>query len=727
MQTTYFQTYADIKNRILKYQPEADFTTLDKAYALASSMHKAQKRESGEPYIVHPLAVAGILADMELDIEAIAAGLLHDVIEDTPVTFDDIKTEFGEDIALLVEGVTKLDKIQFHDKAEQQIESLRKMFLAMAKDIRVILIKLADRLHNMRTLKNMPPAKRLIKARETLEVYAPLAHRLGISKIKWELEDLSLRHLDSVAYYEIVESINKKKNERDAYIDAIKDTLAERLRGLGIHYELEGRAKSFYSIFKKMYTQNKSIDEIYDLFAVRIIVDSVSDCYTVLGMVHELYMPIPGRFKDYIAMPKPNMYQSLHTTVMGPEGSPCEIQIRTFEMHRTAEHGIAAHWKYKEGHSASGTRDSADAKFAWIRQLLDIQKDLTDEEEFMRTLKIDLFTDEVFAFTPRGDVINLPAGSTPIDFAFAIHSAVGSKMMGAKVNSKIVPLDYQLETGDIVEILTSSSVHGPSRDWLKICKTNQARSKINAWLKKEMREENILKGKEAIERELKRQGFTMAQLFQKENIDQCLRRYSFANTDDMYASIGYGTITAPKIITRLKEYSREAATEEKIKTTLAPLKRTSGASSITVHGIENCLVRISKCCMPIPGDDIIGYITKGRGVSVHRADCVNVRAEALSEEDKGRLIRCYWTEDQKGSYLSDIQIESTDRHGLLADITNVITNDKISIMALNSRALKNKMAMINLTLEVASAAQLNTVIKRLYTIPGVFNIVRLHQ
>ncbi len=721
-------SYNELKEKILKYQPGADFSMLDRAFALASSQHKTQKRESGEPYIVHPLAVAGILADMELDMEAIAAGLLHDVIEDTPISFEDISNAFGEEIALLVEGVTKLDKIQFHDKAEQQIESLRKMFLAMAKDIRVILIKLADRLHNMRTLKNMPPEKRLIKARETLEVYAPLAHRLGISKIKWELEDLSLRHLDSVAYYEIVEGINKKKNERDAYIEDIKKTLAERLTDLGLTYKLEGRAKSFYSIFKKMYTQNKSIDEIYDLFAVRIIVNTVSDCYTVLGMVHELYVPLPGRFKDYIAMPKPNMYQSLHTTVLGPEGSPCEIQIRTFEMHQTAEHGIAAHWKYKEGTSGTETRaDSSDAKFAWIRQLLDIQEDLTDEEEFMRTLKIDLFADEVFAFTPRGDVINLPAGSTPIDFAFAIHSAVGSKMMGAKVNSKIVPLDYQLETGDIVEILTSSSVRGPSRDWLKICKTNQARSKINNWLKKEMREENIEKGKESIERELKRQGYTMSQLFQKESLEQTLKRYSFANTDDMYAAIGYGSITPVKIVTRLKEYNREATKEAELKTSLAPLKRTNTGSSITVHGIENCLVRISKCCMPIPGDEIVGYITKGRGVSIHRADCVNVRAEALSEEDAKRLISCYWTENQKGSYLSDIQIESTDRRGLLADITNAITEQKVGISALNSRSLKTKMAIINLTVEIENADQLTAIIKRLYTVPGVFNIIRLHQ
>ncbi len=724
MLTGYDALYAQLKDKIRAYQPNADFEMLDRAFAFARDMHRGQKRESGEPYITHPVMVALILTEMELDMEAIVAGLLHDIVEDTPVTSEDIKRDFGEDVSLLVEGVTKLDKIQFTDKAEQHVESLRKMFLAMAKDIRVILIKLADRLHNMRTLKNMVPEKRLIKARETLEVYAPLAHRLGIFKIKQELEDLSLRHLDSVAYYEIVESINQKKNERDAYIERIKDALSQRLTEMGIHYKLEGRAKSFYSIFKKMYTQNKSIDEIYDLFAVRIIVDTVSDCYTVLGMVHELYVPIPGRFKDYIAMPKPNMYQSLHTTVMGPAGSPCEIQIRTFEMHRTAEHGIAAHWKYKVGRSE---KDTAVAKFAWIRQLLDIQKDLTDEEEFMRTLKIDLFTDEVFVFTPRGDVINLPAGSTPIDFAFAIHSAVGCKMMGAKVNSKIVPLDYQLVTGDIVEVLTSSSVHGPSRDWLKICKTNQAKTKINGWLKREMREENIEKGKELFEKELKRQGYTAAQLCDKKYMEQCLRRYSFANTDDMYAALGYGSISALKIVTRLKDYRKEAVKDEEIKLQLEPVKKISGNSAIAVRGIDNCLIRLSKCCMPIPGDNIIGYITKGRGVSVHRADCINVQTESLPPEERGRLIECYWTENQKGTFISDIQIESTDRAGLLADITNAISEYKLSITALNSRAQKNKMAIITLTVEITSAEQLNAVIKRLYTIPGVFNIIRLHQ
>ena len=489
-------TLDSLKEKIKKYNPNINIELIDKAYNFAKDMHGNQKRVSGEPYIVHPLEVAHILADMQLDRDAIIAGLLHDVIEDTKAGRKEVSELFSDDVAMLVEGVTKLDKIQFTSKEEQQIESLRKMFLAMAKDIRVILIKLADRLHNMRTLKNVAPEKQRIKARETLEVYAPLAHRLGISQIKSELEDLSLRHLDSVAYYEIAESIKKKKSEREAYIADINETIINKMQELGIHGIISGRPKSIYSIFRKMYAQNKSIDEIYDLFAVRVIVDSINECYAVLGMVHELYIPMPGRFKDYIAMPKPNMYQSLHTTVIGPEGHPCEIQIRTYEMHETAEKGIAAHWKYKEG--IDRKEDAADLKLAWVRQLLEIQKDLDDAEDFMQTLKIDLFADEVVVFTPNGDVINLPQGATPIDFAFAIHSAVGNKMMGAKVNSKIVPLDYKLVTGDIVEVLTSSSVHGPSRDWLTICKTSQAKSKINQWFKKEKREENIEKARKLL-------------------------------------------------------------------------------------------------------------------------------------------------------------------------------------------------------------------------------------
>ncbi len=719
-------TFEALIEKLKAYQPGADFALVEKAFNYAKNMHRSQKRESGEPYIVHPLEVAHILTDMKIDYEAIVAGLLHDVIEDTQTDYNEIKNEFGENIAQLVEGVTKLDKIQFTNREEQQIESLRKMFLAMAKDIRVILIKLADRIHNMRTLKNLQPEKRLLKARETLEVYAPLAHRLGIFKIKWELEDLALRHLDSVAYYEIVESLNQKRAERESYIEDIIKTLNEKLGELKIETVIEGRAKNLYSIFKKMYAQDKSIDEIYDLFAVRVLVGTVNDCYAVLGLVHDLYLPMPGRFKDYIAMPKPNMYQSLHTTVIGPHGRPFEIQIRTFEMHEIAEHGIAAHWKYKEG--KTGRQDDADAKFSWIRQLLEIQKDLNDAEEFMQTLKIDLFADEVFVFTPKGDVINLPAGSTPIDFAFMIHSAVGSKMMGAKVNSKIVPLDYQLQTGDIVEILTSSAVHGPSRDWLKICKTSQAKSKINQWLKKENREENIVKGKEMLEKEVKRLGLSYTKLFQREYLEQALKRYGFKNSEDMYAAVGYGSLGAMKVITKLKEYSREPDEEIDIQqVTIEPPSKPSVGSSIAVKGIDNCLVRVSRCCTPLPGDDIIGFITKGRGVSVHRTDCVNVNPDNLSEEEKARLIECFWTEEPKGRYLSDIQVESTDRDGLLADIINSVSEHKLSISALNSRLTKNRIAIIVMTIELTSKNQLDNLIKRLCTIPGVFNVVRTHQ
>lgn len=719
-------TYEELITAIKKYNPGADFELIDKAYNYAREMHKTQKRESGEPYIVHPVEVAYILATMQIDHEAIVAGLLHDVIEDTATNFEEIKKEFGENVALMVEGVTKLDKIQFENKQEQQIESLRKMFLAMAKDIRVILIKLADRLHNMRTLKNMPHEKRLQKSKETLEVYAPLAHRLGISKIKWELEDLSLRYLDSVAYYEIVESIKKKREEREAYIEDIKASLNDKLSAMNIRFKIEGRAKHFYSIFRKMYAQNKSIDEIYDLFAVRIIVDNVNDCYAVLGMVHETYKPIPGRFKDYIAMPKPNMYQSLHTTLIGPEGIPFEVQIRTFEMHDTAEHGIAAHWKYKEGKT---DKDEADSKFAWIRQLLEIQQDVNTEEEFMRTLKIDLFADEVFVFTPRGDVINLPAGATPIDFAFAIHSAVGNRMMGAKVNSKIVTLDYKLSTGDIVEVLTSASVHGPSKDWLKICKTSQAKSKINQWFKKENRDANIESGKEQIEKECKRLGYTQSQLFKKEYLEQCLKRYGFASTEDMYAAIGYGTITAAKITARLLDYNKELSKEPEaeVPTEFAEHKPSSGkGGNIEVKGIDNCLIRVARCCTPLPGDDIVGFITRGRGVTVHKSDCVNILEEKLAPAERERLIECHWTESVSGTYLCDVQIESTDRQGLLLDVTTAVAEHKLGIMALNSRIGKNRLAFITITIEVTNTNQLDNLIKRLFTIRGVYNVTRSH-
>ena len=563
--------FESLKKRVLEYNANFDIAKLEKAYELARTAHEGQMRESGEPYLTHPLEVAYILADLELDCDTLVGALLHDVVEDTSYTVADINREFGESVGIIVDGVTKLSKIQYTTAEEQQVENLRKMFLAMAKDVRVILIKLADRLHNMRTIKAKSEKKQREKARETLEVYAALAHRLGMSKIKWELEDLSLKYIDPVAYKEITESINLKKQEREQFINDIMDTLKKKTDEMGINSHVMGRAKHFYSIYRKMFTQNKSIDELYDLFAVRIIVDSIKDCYAVLGMVHELYYPIPGRFKDYIAMPKPNMYQSLHTTVIGPDGTPFEIQIRTWEMHRVAEFGIAAHWKYKEG--VSGKTD-VDAKLEWIRQLLEIQNSVVDTDDFMRTLKIDLFTDEVFVFTPKGDIINLPAGSTPIDFAFSIHSAVGCKMAGVKVNGKITTLDYILQNGDIVDIMTSSAVRGPSRDWLKLCKTSGARSKINQWLKRECRDENIQHGKELIDRELRRVNLSHSQLFRTEWVDMLCKKYSFSSLDDIYAAVGYGGLTVNKVVGKLREEYRQAMKKEKPETEIVQSEQT---------------------------------------------------------------------------------------------------------------------------------------------------------
>ncbi len=720
--------------KIKSYNAGADTNAVTLAFEYANNAHDGQFRISGEPYIHHPLHVALILAELEMDIQSIIASLLHDVVEDTKVTLEEITELFGADIAALVDGVTKLGKISYTTKEEQQVENLRKMFLAMAKDIRVILIKLADRLHNMRTLKSMTPEKQREKARETMEVYAPLAHRLGIATVKGELEDLALKYLDPIAYQEITESIKQKKIERDEYINDVMQSLEDKLKAIGIKGQINGRAKHFYSIYRKMYTQQKSLDEIYDLFAVRIIVDTVSDCYTVLGMVHEQFSPIPMRFKDYIAMPKPNMYQSLHTTVIGPNGNPLEIQIRTWEMHTVAEKGVAAHWKYKEG--ISGSTDS-DAKFAWVRQLLEIQKDTMDEDEFMRTLKIDMFADEVFVFTPQGDVINLPAGATPIDFAFAIHSAIGYKMMGARVNSKIVPIDTKLQNGDIIEILTSASVYGPSRDWLKIVKTSQARNKINQWFKKERRDENIIRGKDLIDKELKRHSLSFGQLFRQEWIDPILKRYNLNNLDDLYASIGYGGLTAQKIVVRLRdEYLKVAKSEEQFDidalsldtiTASPSTSATKASNGIIVHGIDNCLVRLSRCCNPVPGDDIIGFITKGRGVSVHRRDCPNMSMTALSEEDLGRLINVSWEESKNASYLVDLQIEADDRTGLLAEITSNMMDLKIPMRSFNARTTKGNVAIITFTAEISNTGQLDIISKRMRSISGVYDITRSTQ
>ncbi len=707
--------------RVLEYNSTADTERIMRAYNLCVTAHGDQLRNSGEPYYIHPLEVAYILADMELDCDTVIVGLLHDVIEDTPYGYEKVKNEFGEQVAYLVEGVTKLEKIKSTSREEAQIENLRKMILAMAKDIRVILVKLADRLHNMRTMKYMSEEKQREKSHETLEVYAPLAHRLGISKIKSELEDLSIKYLDSVGYYEIVEGLKQKKSERDEYVTLIKDTLGHKLNDMNINANISGRAKHIYSIYKKMYSQGKSLDEIYDLFAVRIIVDDVTECYSVLGMVHELYKPIPGRFKDYIAMPKPNMYQSLHTTLIGPTGQPFEVQIRTWEMHKVAEQGVAAHWKYKEG--ISGTTNQ-DEKLAWVRQLLEVQSEATDTEDFMKSLKIDLFADEVFVFTPRGDVVSLPLGATPIDFAFYIHTAVGYKMVGAKANARIVPLDYQLQNGDIVEIITTSQVKGPSRDWLNIVKTAQARSKINAWFKKENREINVEKGREAVEREIKKLNLNPHDLLKSEYIEPVTKRYGFNTLEDAYSAIGYGGITAVKIATRLREYAindLNLPTLDKIPVQ-EQKKNRKQSNGIEVEGIDNCLVRLSKCCNPVPGDEIIGFTTRGRGVSVHRASCVNIQEDKLDEESKARRIRCNWAEGVNLTYIGEIRMECADRKGIFADIASVVAENQINIVSVVSNPPKAKVAVIDLQVEVKSREQLDNLVKKLYRVPGLLGI-----
>ncbi len=710
--------------------PNSDLDPVKKAFAFAKAKHEGQFRVSGEPFFMHPLAVANILADMGLDSSSITAALLHDVVEDTDVTEEEIAREFGDSVALLVSGVTKLGKIPYTSNEEQQIENLRKMFLAMAKDVRVIVIKLADRLHNLRTLGSMPEAKQRGKARETLEVFAPLAHRLGMSKIKMELEDLSLKYIDPIAYYEIVDKISQKQSEREKYITDMISLLQTKLERLDIDSKVEGRAKHFYSIYRKMFMQNKTIDEIYDLFAVRVIVNTDADCYAVLGMVHELFKPIPGRFKDYIAMPKPNMYQSLHTTVIGPNGVPFEIQIRTWAMHNTAENGIAAHWKYKEGKSG---KSDIDSKLEWIKQLLDIQKDLTNAEDFMQTLKIDMFSDEVFVFTPKGDVVSLPNGATPIDFAYAIHSAIGNKMQGAKVNGKIVTLDYHLQNGDIIEIHTSNAVHGPNLDWLKIAKTSQARNKINQWLKKENRTENIAKGKEYFEKELKKALIPLSYMNNEEFFNKLLSKYGLCQIDDVYATLGYGGSNATRLLSKYKELCKiDMASKADIKS-ISPeqfiVKTTSKSnqSGVIVDGIDNCLVRISHCCNPVPGDDIIGYVTRGRGVAVHRTDCINITNANFSPEEQLRFIKVYWAEQVENSFQAQLCITAGDRDSLLVDITTITADLKIPLKGLNARTTKNNLAIVEISIEVKNIDNLDTAIKKLKNVNGVISVIRRRQ
>ena len=752
-----------ILRRYRAYAKTDESERIVKAFEFALNAHEGQIRATGEPYMIHPLAVAAILTELEVDAGTLVAAMLHDTVEDTGITIEYLASEFGEEIAALVDGVTKLDKLAYSSKEELQAENFRKMFLAMARDIRVVLIKLADRLHNMRTMKHLAPDRQMAKARETLDIYAPLAHRLGIYKWKWELEDLCLRYLDRDAFYELVGSISQKRSEREEYIGQIITELKDTIERMGIHCEIEGRPKHFYSIYRKMKLQNKNLDQIYDLFAARIVVDSVADCYSVLGAVHELYRPIPGRFKDYIAMPKPNMYQSLHTTVIGPRGMPFEVQIRTFAMHRTAEFGIAAHWKYKDDdrkHPSAGTTEF-DEKLSWLRQLLDWQKDMRDASEYMESLKNGLIADEVFVFTPKGDVVALPAGSVPIDFAYTIHSGIGNRMYGAKVNGRIVPLTYELQNGDIIEILTSEKVHGPSRDWLKIVKSTSARGKINQWFKKEMREENIVRGREVFERELKKSGFTAQQLLKNELLEKIYRRYTLTSLDDLYSSIGYGGISAGKILPRLRdEYIKSLPEDDRLTlgyhvtangqvifspaasvvTTTekaakeAPRIRSSKPNDkgIIVKGVENCLVRLSRCCNPVPGDAIIGYVTRGQGVAVHRTDCSNIRqllrdssGSVRDAERASRLIDVSWGEEEMGaSYQVELKITAHDRRHLLAEVSNAISEEKISILSGQMTAMKDVTAAISMLIEVNGQNQLDRVIGRLKAVRDVIDVRR---
>ncbi len=717
--------------KIRKYHKADDLQLVRKAYKFAEEMHKGQLRKSGEPYFTHPVHVAHIIADLELDPQSVCAALLHDVIEDTDVTYEDVAREYGESVAMLVDGVTKLGKIPTTSKEEQQIENLRKMFFAMTKDIRVIVIKLADRLHNIQTLRYMSEQKQREIARETLEVYAPLAHRLGMSKIKWELEDTALRFIDPVAYYEIVDKISQKRSEREKYIADIMSILKERLTEmLGIEPHIEGRAKHFYSIYRKMFMQNKSIDELYDLFAVRVIVDSVAECYAVLGAVHDLFKPIPGRFKDYIAMPKPNMYQSLHSTLIGPGGTPFEIQIRTWEMHHTAENGIAAHWKYKEGVTGSSDMDE---KLEWIKQLLDLQRE-SNAEEFMQALKIDMFSDEVFVFTPKGDVVSLPINATPIDFAYSIHSAVGNQMTGAKVNGKIVTLDYNLKNGDIVEVITSKATNGPNLDWIKICKTSQARNKINQWFKKVNRDENIVKGKEMLEKELKKSAIPMSYLDDKNLIQSLSKKYGYNNIEDLYAGIGFGSTNATRFVTRFKTECKKMVAADTtldvadiipmvVKTTSKP-----NNSGVIVEGIDNCLTRFSHCCNPVPGDEIVGYVTRGRGVAIHRADCINMLNAMNNAEESTRFIPVHWADENSGAnFKSSLTVTASDRQMLLLDVMTALAELKIPVTNVNARTGKNGLAIIEVMLEIADTEQLNRAISRMNNIEGVLSIVRRRQ
>ena len=732
----------EILEKVKSYAPNGDLDTIIKAYKLAKYAHRDQKRKSGETYFIHPLAVANIICDMQLDIETVTGGLLHDVVEDTEYTYEDIESIFNKEIADLVDGVTKLGKIKYRSKEETQSENLRKMFLAMAKDIRVILIKLADRLHNMRTLNYMDPEKAKYKATETLEIYGGIAHRLGISKIKWELEDLALRYIDHDGYYELVEKVSMKRSQREENITRIVTCLQEKFAEMEISCDVYGRPKHFYSIYRKMKKKNKTFEEIFDLTAVRILVDTVKDCYAVLGVVHTLWKPIPGRFKDYIAMPKPNMYQSLHTTVVGPDGEPLEIQIRTHEMHNIAEYGIAAHWKYKEGISNS-KEDKIEEKLQWLRQMMEWEKDVKDPHEFMDALKEDVFSSQVYVFTPQGDVIELPAESTPIDFAYRVHTNVGNKCVGAKVDGRMVTLDYKLQNGNIVEILTSSNSPGPSRDWLGIVKTPNAKSRIRQFFKKERREENIERGNSILEREFKKHGLpTTKDSVIDKNMLIIAKKFNQPNVEDLIATVGYGGIMASQVVTKLKElYTREmrqAMKEKKASLSediekhnisdaeYSKKRKKTPSQGIIVEGLDNILVRFAKCCNPLPGDEIVGYITKGRGVAVHRADCVNVNPD--DEFFKKRMIKVSWDgagKDSNSTFEAEIQIKVVDRRGIVNEITHIVANEKIGLNGINARKGKDSEVTINLLVEVDGTEQLDYIMNKIKSVPGVERIYRM--
>ena len=724
--------YQHLEDTVRSYNPSANFQQIRQAYEFARDLHGPQLRKDGSPFITHPLAVAQIVAEeLHLDSESIEAALLHDTIEDTDATHEQLAKLFSPTVADLVEGVSKLTRVHYTSKEEEQMENLRKMLMAMSKDIRVILIKISDRLHNMRTMEYQTPEKQKQKSFETMEIYAPIAHRLGMQKMKWELEDLSLKYLDPVGYREITEALDEKAAEYDGFMSAIHDQIVTRLRAEGIEATVYGRMKHPYSIYRKMYTQNKSLDDVFDLFAFRVIVDTVADCYNVLGIIHDLYKPILGRFKDYIGTPKPNLYQSLHTTVVGESGIPFEVQIRTKEMHEVAEYGIAAHWKYKQNGQGGGD----EGRYEWVRRLLENQEG-ADAEDFIHSLKVDMFADEVFVFTPNGDVINLPAGATPIDFAYNIHSAVGNHMVSAKVNGRIVPLNHRLQNGDVVEVTTSQSAHGPSRDWIKIARSSNARSKIRQWFKREKRDENIVNGRQSFESELKRTGVSLKELLADENVPNVLKKLSFNSVDDMYAAIGYGGVTALKVIGRLREdiqrilHQHQAERQAEVPVAGQPevmrpaVPQRKGEHGIIVEGLSNCLVKFSKCCSPVPGDDIVGFITRGYGVSVHRADCPNVLRSRDNPAEAGRWIRVSWADKTSESYHTMLQVVAKDRISLIVDVSTVLSSTKTRVLSLNARSTPDGFALLDLGIEVEGRGQLKTVMSRLEQIQGVMKVTR---